>query len=569
MPKREYRCRKVVGGVGEGPALVADTRISFWGGFDPNSGRIIEVGNPLEGRAIDGSIMVFRSTKGSSGTSRVLRLARSAGHFPAAFINNELDELSVLTCVAQRLPMVIDFESDPFTDLTNGEWLRVDADRGFVTAGIPEGERLPGIRSPADDAFSVEMELTAEQWAMLRGEAGPDCAEYLRTLIHWGQACGARRLLRVENVMPSALDVPDRSMGDVPYQLIQENIDYTKSCLRNDVRATAFSHIASMDLRRVEKFGSDQRQVPDQAALIDMAHNIGLCLTWSCAPYLLGNVPVKGQICAWTESHAVVYINSILGARTTRHGNESSVAAMATGWVPEFGVLLTENRRARILIHVACGLENDADWGCLGFFAGKAGGLRIPAFTGLPSPRLEAARQLSAALATSGGAAMFHIAGVTPESPTLEAALQDREPEDTYTFGRKELSRMYNELRTTTGSDVDLVYFGCPHATLQEVVEVAVAIRGRRVHKRVTLVVSMSYAVEMQARRLGFIQEIEEAGGFIMTDTCPTNVFWPPCRRMATPSVKTCYYAQNLLGCEGYLAALPDCIRIAETGRIA
>lgn len=568
MTRREFRCRKVVGGVGEGPALVADTRISFWGGFDPVTGRIIEAGNPLEGRTIDGTVMVFRSTKGSSGTSRMLRLSRSAGHFPSAFVNNELDELSVLTCVAQRLPMVIDFEGDPFSDISDNEWIRVDAENGLITLGLPETERRGGIRTTEDESFSVDMDLTEEQQAMLAGEEGPALAGYLRTLVEWGQAFGARRLLRVENVMPNAFDVPDRTLGDVPYELIQEHIDYTKGCLMQSARATATSHIASMDLRRHEEFGSDKRQVPDQTSLIDMARKAGVCLTWSCAPYLMGNVPVKGQICAWTESHAVVYINSILGARTTRHGNESSVAAMATGWVPEFGVLLRENRRARVLIEVDCPLESDADWGCLGFFAGKAGGLRIPVFTGLPSPRLEAARQLSAAMATSGGAPMFHIAGVTPESPTLEAALGGREPEDTCTFGRKQLSEAYDQLRTVTGSDVDLVYFGCPHASLQEVVEVALALRGKRVRLGVSLVVSMSYAIEMQARRLGFVQEIEEAGGTIMADTCPTNVFWPPCRRMATPSVKTCFYAQNLLGCEGYLSSLVDCIRIAETGRI-
>jgi predicted aconitase with swiveling domain len=112
--------------------MVADTRLSFWGGFDPVTGRIVEVGNPLEGKCVANRTLVFRSTKGSSGSSRMLRLSKIAGQFPAAFINTELDELSVLSCVAQRLPLVTEFEGDPFLTIRNGDWVRVDASRGIV-----------------------------------------------------------------------------------------------------------------------------------------------------------------------------------------------------------------------------------------------------------------------------------------------------------------------------------------------------------------------------------------------------------------------------------------------------
>lgn len=132
MASRVYHCRGIVGGVGEGPALVADTRISFWGGFDPTTGKIVEVGNPLEGEFLTNRVVVFRSTKGSSGSSRMLRLGKITGNFPAAFINTELDELSVLSCVAQKLPLVTDLECNPFQAIHTGDWVRVDADRGFV-----------------------------------------------------------------------------------------------------------------------------------------------------------------------------------------------------------------------------------------------------------------------------------------------------------------------------------------------------------------------------------------------------------------------------------------------------
>jgi predicted aconitase len=411
------------------------------------------------------------------------------------------------------------------------------------------------------------IELTKEQQGMLDGAQGTVRAEHLRRLIEWGNAFGARRLVRVENVMVNGVSVPNRTLGDLPDPLIDGYVDYVKSCLSEPVCAPTCCQASCLDLQRPGSFEPDQRQLPAQQELVDIARGSGITMTWTCAPYLVGNIPVKGQICAWTESHAVVFINSILGARSTRNGNESSVAAAATGWFPEFGVLLTENRRARFEVRVETELRTDTDWGCLGFFAGQKGGLRIPGFTGLRSPRLESARQLSAALATSGGAPMFHIVGVTPEAPTRDAAFQGCEPEETQTFGASELARVYETLTTATGPEVDLVYFGCPHATVQEVVELAGMLRGRTIHAGVRLLVSMGYAIEAQARRLGFVQQIEAAGGTVMGDTCPTNVLWPHPKRMATPAIKTGYYAQNLLGCENVLASPADCVRIALEGR--
>lgn len=567
MPTHTYSCRQIVGGVAEGPALVADTRISFWGGFDPASGEIVEVGNPFEGVNIAGKVLVFRSTKGSSGTSLMLRLAKMAGHAPLAFINTELDELSTLACVALGLPLVTELDVDPFVAMQTGDIVRVDADRGVVevTSDRPAAPRCEAVsNAPA----RTTIDLTPEQQAMLDGARGDSRAEHLRLLVEWGEAVGAERLIEVDNVLPGGLFVPNRTLGELPFELIEGYINYTKGCLIDDVGGvTATAHASFMDLERLEQFQPDLRQVPAQRELLDLGRKAGVSMTWTCAPYLVGNVPISGQVCAWTESHAVVFVNSFLAARTTRNGNESAAAAMATGFVPEFGVLRSEGRGADFVIEVDVELTSDADWGCLGYFAGKVGGLRIPAFTGLPSPRIESARQLCAALATSGGAPMLHIVGVTPEAPTLAAALKDREPDETLTFGADELAAVYDTLSTATDDEVDLVYFGCPHATLQEVVELAKELRGKQVREGVTLLVSMSYAIEAQARRLGYAQEIEDAGGRVMTDSCPSNALWRESTRMATPAVKTGSYAPNLLQCEVILAPMPECVRIAETGR--
>ena len=168
-------------------------------------------------------------------------------------------------------------------------------------------------------------------------------------------------------------------------------------------------------------------------------------MTYTCAPYLVGNVPVKGEICAWTESSAVVYANSILGARTTRHGTESAIAAAAAGFVPEFGVLLDENRRATLQVDVTDDqlAQSPTDWGALGYFTGKAAGLEVPVFNGTPPPtRQEDAKQLCAALASGGGVTMCHVAGVTPEAATLEQALRWAQAKQQVVFGDQQRDEM-------------------------------------------------------------------------------------------------------------------------------
>ena len=147
----------------------------------------------------------------------------------------------------------------------------------------------------------------------------------------------------------------------------------------------------------------------------------------------------------------MVYANSILGARTTRHGTESAIAAALTGWVPEFGVLLDENRRATLQVDVAAEPSNPTDWGALGYFTGQAARLEVPVFAAAPRPSQENAKQLCAALASGGGVTMCHIAGVTPEAPTVEEALGGKPPARRVGFGQQQLRDTYRSLRTQSG----------------------------------------------------------------------------------------------------------------------
>jgi hypothetical protein len=133
MPKTiTIKGKKVVGGQAEGEALIADERVSFWGGTDPTRGVVHEVGNKFEGKSFAGKVFIFRFTKGSSGTSAYINIAKRLGVAPAAIINTELDSLCVLGCAISDIPMMTDLDKDPFKVIRNGDWIKLDADAGII-----------------------------------------------------------------------------------------------------------------------------------------------------------------------------------------------------------------------------------------------------------------------------------------------------------------------------------------------------------------------------------------------------------------------------------------------------
>jgi len=128
----EIKGRGVVKGRAQGPALVADATLSFWGEVDPVAGKVIAVGHPLEGQSLRGRVLVIRSTKGSSATPMILNLAKLEGNAPVAFVNVEVDSLAALGCIVNQIPMITDLAQDPFENIRTGDHLVVDADLGLV-----------------------------------------------------------------------------------------------------------------------------------------------------------------------------------------------------------------------------------------------------------------------------------------------------------------------------------------------------------------------------------------------------------------------------------------------------
>ena len=411
------------------------------------------------------------------------------------------------------------------------------------------------------------MELTNEQQALLEGARGDYLAQCMRWLVEWGEVMGARRLVPVDNTHV-LLPVPNLMARGASRETIERYMaDLWQACShRTHPRCTCTVHALFVTLDDLDLPENDPEQVQLQRELAAMAAEAGFIPTFTCAPYLVGNVPLKGEVCAWTESSAVVYANSILGARTTRHGTESAIAASLLGLVPEFGVLLDENRKGTLRIEVTAHLDSPTDWGALGYFAGRLVGLGIPVFNGVRRPTQDEAKQLCAALATSGGVTMCHIVGVTPDSSTLEAAFHGEVPETAATFDDQALKETYASLRTHTGDEVDAVILGCPHASIREIAQIAALLKGKRVADNVRLWVNAARGTKSSAEAMGYAATIEAAGGRILCDTCPTNMRIPA-KRIVTPGFKQAHYARGMVGAEVIAADTASCIQASVDGR--
>lgn len=414
------------------------------------------------------------------------------------------------------------------------------------------------------------MFLTKEQNEMLEGAHGPLVAKYMRWLVDLGVAMGAKRLVPVDTTMPSALTAIGHTMNGASNEERDIYSKYIEDCLSLPVKCPAPSHISRFDFQDPAMTEIDEKTVHQQQHLLDLARESGIALTWTCTPYLAGAVPLPGQICNWTESHAVVLINSFFGARTTRNSGDTAIAAAVTGFTPEFGALLDEGRKPELLIDVQIEPKDDLDWGLMGYFAGKVANIRTPAFRGLKPCRIEAAKQLCAGLAASGGATMLHIIGVTPEAPTQEAIFPNGIPEEVYVYGKEERQKLLDKYSMPAGTKISCVYIGCPHATIQEIIEVCHFLKDKKIADGVEFFVSTNYGVKSFAQRMGYAKIIENAGGKIMGDTCPLQSphlqRFKEWRCMATNAIKQAHYARAILKCDTVLGTPERLINAAVNG---
>lgn len=423
------------------------------------------------------------------------------------------------------------------------------------------------------------VELKDDEKAMLDGAAGPAKQRAMDLLVRYAEALGADRFVNTTNVAgvpgSSTLFLQNyyRRKGDASYESVFSQFDLDSDDVvevpRMEVHACHLQGGLDPVSWPEQGFSREafEHQMQDEAA----AAGHGVQMLKTCTPYLAGNVPAQGEHCAWMESSAVVYCNSVLGARTNTEGRESTAAAMLTGKIPDWGFHRDDFRRAQYRIEVEVPVETVMDWGMLGYFAGEAVGEGIPVIVGsLSQPDLVRHKHFGAAAASSGGVEMYHIPGVTPDAPTLEAATGGRPPRSVFKYGPAERRRIYESLNATGKSThVDYVMLGCPHASLDQIREAARLLDGRRIASGCALWIFTSRQVKSMADLHGFTQAIQNAGGIVMTDTCSAIGRFVPkgTRVVALDSAKQVHYLPAMMNVEAWFGSTADCIRAALTAR--
>jgi predicted aconitase len=302
---------------------------------------------------------------------------------------------------------------------------------------------------------------------------------------------------------------------------------------------------------------------------------MGTIPIWTCAPYQTEHAPKLGEQIAWGESNAIVFANSVLGARTERYPDYLDIAASIAGRVPAVGLHLEENRGGQLVLDLksipASIAGRDDLYPDLGHFVGTVSGERSPVLANLNArPTEDQLKALGAAAASSGSVALFHVVGVTPEAPTLEAALRRRPREETMEVDLTDMRRARRELETATGEELDLVVLGSPHFSFEELKKLAPLLEGRERHPRVTFLVTTSRVMRDLAAAAGLLQPLEEFGGRVTVDTCilATPMLPKSVRRIMTNSGKYALYSPGLLGVEVAFGSLEDCVASAIAGRI-
>jgi cis-L-3-hydroxyproline dehydratase len=302
---------------------------------------------------------------------------------------------------------------------------------------------------------------------------------------------------------------------------------------------------------------------------------MGAVPTWTCAPYQTHMRPAFGQQIAWGESNAIAFANSVIGARTERYPDLLDICCAITGRVPAVGLHLSENRGGQMLLRLAGvppALQGDDQFfAVLGHLVGKLAGERIPVIDGiLVSPAEDQLKAFSAAAASSGCVALFHMVGVTPEAPTLDAAFHGRAPEQTHEITTADLRAARSELTTADGRDLDMVILGSPHFSLAEFSQLAPLVAGQRAHPRVKFLITSSRLMKERAQETGVLDQIVSFGAQITLDTCilASPMLPPEIRTLMTNSAKYAYYAPSLLNTRVTFGSLADCVRSAIAGRV-
>ena len=410
----------------------------------------------------------------------------------------------------------------------------------------------------------MSLELTAEERAIAEGRSGEGAAMAMRIVAESARLLGAPRLIPIASAHIDGALYHGDSGTFFAEKLVEGGA-------RVAVRSTL--NVGALDLMGCSRVRLEEPARGMARRMMVAYRKLGCEQSWTCAPYQAGHRPAFGTDVAWGESNAVAFCNSVLGARTNRYGDFLDIACAISGRAPDYGLHQQENRRATLVIDVsalpATFLASEIAWPILGSLYGREVGNAVGVVAGITKhPGEDALKAFGAAAASSGAVGLFHIAGVTPEAPSLSAALGG-EPEAVIRVTKEMVASAQASLSTATASDrLDAIAIGSPHLSLAEFDALERLIAGRRLSIPLYACTGRHALAELD--RDGRRKALETAGVTIVADTCVVvTPILPdlPDAVLMTNSGKFAHYAPGNTGYAVLYASLADCVTSAVIGK--
>ena len=403
------------------------------------------------------------------------------------------------------------------------------------------------------------MHMTDEEKRMLDGEYGEGTQEAMKLLAALGKVFDAERFIPVRHAHVAGCAY--KTHGDI-------GLGWLEGLIRKGARVRIPTTLNVISIDRSRDLGQPADLEENQRHSERAYEDLGVITLNTCTPYWCGYAPRFGESVAWAESSAVVYCNSVLGARDNREGGPSALAAGICGVTPFYGMHIAENRWGQVLVKVKDQPRNYSEFAAMGAYVGKQVVEQIAVFDGLTCPTNEDLAALGAALASSGGAPMFHAAGYTPEACTMEQAFGGNRRYETMEITKAEIKKGFELVSRAKSRQVELVTLGCPHVSINQMKEIAEKLDGKRVKNGCRLWIQSNAFIKGMAKQLGYLRIIEKAGGDVVQDIC-TNLAWPEylgVKTMASNSTKVAFYTPGSNGLDIWCGDTDQCITAAITG---
>jgi len=538
-----------------GPIVAMAEGLSFWGGVDAATGKVIDVHHPAFGRSLSGAIVLMPTSRGSCSGSGVLLELTLTDRAPAALVFLEAEDTLTLGAIVAaemfgRNISVIRLAADAFHALSAAKTARV----------TPSGIAADGLYAPLARLPDGALHLEPRDRAMLKGADGPAVQQAMRIVCAMARQQGATALVDVT-----------RAHIDGCIYAGPANLIFAEAMEKagGRVRVPTTMNAISVDCDNWRAQGVPATFGDPAARLADAYVRMGCRPSFTCAPYLLDDAPTAGECIGWSESNAVIFANSVLGARTAKHPDFLDLCIALTGRAPLTGAFLDSERRpARIIdldLPESAGREA---WPLIGYLAGLAAPDRVPLLRGLANthPSRDDLKALCAAFGTTSAASMLHVEGVTPE-----AHLAPHPNADRVVITRQRLRDGWAMLNDGPET-IDLVAIGSPHASLEECRALADRLAGGARDAAVKVIVTAGRDVIAKAAADGTPARLKASSVAVYPDICWCSITRPvfptDARVVMTDSGKYAHYGPALSGCAVRLGTLEDCVEAAENGRV-